>query len=354
VTPTGNQAFSIVRMDSVEPAAVEWLWTGWLAAGKLHLMAGMPGVGKSFVTCDLASRITTGDGWPDGSAAAPISDVIFLSGEDGLADTIRPRLDAHGADVSRVHVLQARLIRGITETEERQVSLQRDADQLDALLADNPAVRVLFIDPIAEYLGDVDSHKNSAVRSALAPLSRIAERRNVAIVAVSHFHKGSEGPAIYRANGSIAFTALARIAWAFVRDIEDADRVLMLPIKNNLHRRPDGLAYRIDNAGTAGRVQWESQAVKITADEAMAPRKKGPPPEKRAEAEEWLRSMLANGPIGAAELKSAARRSGISLETLKRARKVLDVKTGRDSAGKRIVFLSASGSGDSPLPYLNH
>src|SRR5580658_5695832 len=101
MAPQNPTAFAMVRMDSVAPVPVEWLWPGWLAAGKLHLMAGMPGVGKSFVTCDLAARITTGGKWPDGSAAAPVSDVIFLSGEDGLADTVRPRLDAHGADVSR-------------------------------------------------------------------------------------------------------------------------------------------------------------------------------------------------------------------------------------------------------------
>src|SRR5580704_1322441 len=93
MTDSNPGAFAMVRMDSVTPVSVEWLWPGWLAAGKLHLMAGMPGVGKSFVTCDLAARITTGKLWPDGSAAAPVCDVIFLSGEDGLADTVRPRLD---------------------------------------------------------------------------------------------------------------------------------------------------------------------------------------------------------------------------------------------------------------------
>ena len=335
-TPKGNRpnppteptsCLSVVRMSDIAAKPVNWLWKGWLALGKVHLMVGMPGVGKSYTSCDLAARITKGWRWPDATNGNAPADVLFLAAEDGLADTIRPRLDVHGADCEKVHVLRSLIV---TTDEgkriERPVSLIRDIERVDEHLRLNPAIRVLVVDPISEYLPGINHNKNEEVRTALAPLVRMAEKRNVAVILVSHFNKGPLGPAINRAMGSVAFTAVARIAWAFIADQEDQDRVLMLPLKNNTHRRPAGLAYRIieiDGQQT-GRLEWEEQPVTVTADEALEPHK-GKQAVKLPEAIEWLQNRLSAGCCESIALESDAKAVGITKATLWRAREKLKV-----------------------------
>ncbi|HET6324657.1 MAG TPA: AAA family ATPase [Planctomycetaceae bacterium] len=347
--PTPKPELSIVTMAKVQAAAVEWLWKAWIARGKVHLMCGMPGVGKSFTTCDLAARLTRGWTWPDGSGPAEIGDVLFLVGEDGLADVIRPRLDEAGADCERVHVLQSRIFRDSDgKATEGQVCLSRDVDLIDAALADRPAIRIVFIDPVSEYMGGVDSHKNAEVRSLLAPLSRMAERRGVAIVNVTHFNKAGFGPAMYRAMGSIGFTAQARVAWAFVQDQDDSERVLMLPLKNNLHRRVPGLAYRIAEGNGAGRVEWETEGVDITADEAMAPPSASKGTSKLDEAVQWLKTRLASGCVTSNQLTTEAGDAGIASKTLWRAKDKLKVRASKSQSVKGEWYWALSDAPNTP------
>jgi putative DNA primase/helicase len=323
-----TSCLSVVRMSDIAAKPVNWLWKGWLALGKVHLMVGMPGVGKSYTSCDLAARITKGWPWPDATNGNSPADVLFLAAEDGLADTIRPRLDAHGADCEKVHVLRSLIV---TTDEgkriERPVSLIRDIERVDEHLRLNPAIRALVVDPISEYLPGINHNKNEEIRTALAPLVRMAEERCVAAILMSHFNKGPLGPAIHRAMGSVAFTAVARIAWAFIADQEDQDRVLMLPLKNNLHHRMPGWAYRIiDVEGhETGRLEWEDHAVSISADEALEVQK-GKQPEKLSEAVEWLRNRLSAGCCESTALESDAKAAGITRATLWRAREKLRVR----------------------------
>ncbi len=257
-------------MNTVKPESIEYLWEGRIARGKLHLPCGIPGIGKSFVcTVDIPAHITTGRPWPDGVPAAPIGDVLILAAEDGLADTLRPRYDAAGADTSKIHVVQARRTRGEDGEYESQVDLGRDIELIDELLESRPEISLVVIDPLTEFLGNIDGNSNVEVRSKITPLVKLAEKRNVALLGVTHFNKGTQGPALYRAMGSIAFVAVARIAWAFVRDHEDADRVLVLPLKCNIGKSPPGLAFRIVD----GRVEWEDGPVHTSADEALEPPK---------------------------------------------------------------------------------
>jgi putative DNA primase/helicase len=313
-------------MASVEAVDVEWLWKGWIARGKLHLICGMPGVGKSYTTCDLAARITRGGTWPDGSQGSDPAEVLFLVGEDGLNDTLRPRLEAHEADCASVHVLRSRTIPGESGKRiERPISLITDIERISELLSLNPAISALVIDPISEYLPGVDHNNNAEIRAALAPLVRLAEQRRLAILLVSHFNKGNLGPALYRSMGSIAFMAVARIAWAFIRDRDDWDRVLMLPLKNNLHRPIPGLAYRIVDGERGCRLEWEADPVPILADEAIEDKRSGKAPAKLEEAVDWLRDQLANGSSESKQLEDDAAEADISKATLWRARERLKV-----------------------------
>lgn len=162
---------ALVEMSGVKPEAVEWLWKGYLAKGKNTLFAGDPGVGKSMLTLYVAAQISRGGQWPDGSPA-PCGNVLLLCGEDGLADTVRPRLDAHGADVSRISVLTG--VHDATGTH-HAINLARDLDVVrDAIVDVNPLV--VIIDPVAAHLGRTDSYKDAEVRGVLAPLFALAEK----------------------------------------------------------------------------------------------------------------------------------------------------------------------------------
>jgi len=263
----------LVRLSDVQPESIRWLWPGRIAMGKLTLLCGDPGLGKSFVTLDLAARVSSGLPWPD----LPLlpndkGGVVLLNAEDDLADTIRPRLDAAEADVSRIASIQAvRRIIPTGQTQETDFDLTEDLIALEAAITQTPDCRLVVIDPLTAYLGKTDSHKNAEVRAVLARLFELASRHRVALLAVTHLNKASTLPAIYRAMGSLAFVAAARAVWAAVRDNDDETgrRRLFVPIKNNLGTDETGLAYSLEPAGSTARVIWEPDPVDMRADEAM-------------------------------------------------------------------------------------
>lgn len=334
----------LVNLAEVEPESVRWLWAGRFALGKLTLIAGDPDLGKSFITLDMAARVSSGTPWPDTpDEPNPTGGVVLLSAEDDVADTIRPRLDSAGAHVSRIEALQAvRTANPETgATHESPFDLARDLDELEVAICSVKGCRLVVIDPISAYMPhgrSFDSHRNTDVRTVLAPLVSLAARCGVAVVAVTHLRKG-DGPAIYRAMGSLAFTAAARAVWGVGKDPNDptGPRRLMLPIKNNLAAAGSGLAYELrqtPNAATAV-VFWDSAPVTTTADEAFAPerRYRGPVPAERTEAEHFLRELLADGPVSAKDVPKAARDAGLSWATVRRAKDELGIRPRREGFG---------------------
>ena len=328
----------IVRLADVKPEPVAWLWPGRIALGKLTLIAGDPGLGKSFLTLDMASRVSTGAGWPDRrcESFAP-GGVVLLSAEDGVADTIRPRLDAAGADVARIVALEA--IRSVGDNgreSARTFDLSRDLLALESAIRSVEDCRLVVIDPVTAYLGGVDSHKNAEIRGLLAPLGAIAERHRVAMVAVTHLNKSGGGPAIYRAMGSLAFAAAARAAWAVSKDKDDPRRRLLLPIKNNIAPDTGGLAYRIEPLGVDGcpAVAWEPDPVNVSADDALAgDRDEGGGRTERDDAADWLRDLLAPGPRPARDVERDARDAGYSIATVRRAKAAIGVVSRKPAFG---------------------
>jgi len=317
------------RMSDVQPTEVDWLWPNRIARGKFTLIAGDPGLGKSFLTIDLAARVSTGSPWPDQSGLAPRGNVLMMNCEDDLGDTVRPRLDAACADVERVFALQGVAVSTEENKYERQFDLARDLPVLELAVEEAGEVVLVTIDPISAFLGKTDSHKNAEVRSLLAPLSEFAARRHIAVVGVSHLRKG-EGAAIYRAMGSLAFVAAARAAFAITRDRSDESRRLLLPIKNNLGDDRTGMAFTLTTqhgAGTTPHLAWEPDPIDVSADEALAPpSKKGPEPKGQDEAETFLREALANGARPSKDIEAEAKEAhGISAKTLMRARNNIGV-----------------------------
>jgi RecA-family ATPase len=177
----------LIRGDSIKPEAIDWLWDGWLARGKLHVLAGAPGTGKSTIAFALAAAITAGRKWPDG-IKAPRGNVLIWSGEDDPADTIMPRLLAAGADPRNVFIVSGTEHKG----EHRPFDPAKDMDALrhQAVLVGD--VHLLIADPIVSAVAG-DSHKNTEVRRALQPLVDLGAMLGCAVLGISHFSKGTAG-----------------------------------------------------------------------------------------------------------------------------------------------------------------
>jgi len=323
-------------LADVEAKPIHWLWPLRIARGKLSIIAGNPGLGKSLITASIAAVVTTGGRWPVDRDECERGDVLFLTAEDDPADTLPPRLEAPGADLTRVHVLDG-VIRGFKGDGIRRrsgFSLEDDLQALEAKLAELERVAVVVIDPISAYLGNTDSHNNADVRAVLAPLSELAARQVVAIIGVSHLSKAAGTKALMRVNGSLAFVGAARGAYLVASDPTDKTRRLFLPMKNNLGPDATGLAYRIEGAtveSPAGplataRVLWESEPVSMTADDVMQAETTQRSSSAVGDASDWLCETLADGPMPANEISELAAAEAISKKTLRRAREKLGIK----------------------------
>jgi putative DNA primase/helicase len=334
------------RLSDVTPQPVQWLWPDRIAR-KVVLLTGLPDCGKTTAAIDIAARVTRGRAWPDGSGIAPLGSVIFLTAEDGLADTIRTRADAADADTSRIYFLD------VMHDEKGQPSsfnLQQDLALLSEHVKEIGDVTLIVIDPITAYLGagKIDTHKTADVRAVLSPLKDFADEHGVAVLGLTHPSK-TVTKAMNAATGSQGFVAAARAAWLFTRETDaegqETGRTLMLPIKNNLSaRRNNGLAYRIatfnfGNGITAPYVDWDHEPVTVSADAALAIAM-GPAGTSSGDSSALAEAItfieeefLVAERIESSDLAAWARNAGISPETLKRARKKLGIVAKRDGFG---------------------
>ena len=330
-------SFLTVRASEVAAQAVRWLWPGRIAMGKLTLIAGDPDQGKSVLTVDLAARVTRGAPWPVDGAACPRGEVLLVSDEDNAADTIRPRLEAAGADPDSIHILRAVAPQGEGA---RLLNLQLDLAGLTAFLAAHPQVRLVCLDPLTAYLGESDSHRQAAMRALLQPLGDLAARAGVAIVAVLHHNKaGGRASAIHRVSGSHAFVAIARASFLVTKDPADPDRRLLLPSKNNLGHDTRGYAYRlVSGHNGAPCIAWEPHHVTITADQALSGAVPVEPHPEQSEAVAWLRELLAEGSLPAAQVRQAALHAGLAWRTVQRALKPAGATTRRQGFGREAIY----------------
>src|SRR3989344_35579 len=330
ITMQGSTKAIFASYATIKAQPIEWLWEDRIAIGKLTMIVGDPGLGKSLITVGtVATAVSKGGAWPvDNVPLAPIGDVILLSAEDDAADTIKPRLEAAGADCTRVHTLQAiREMKPDGSPSERMFSLKRDISALEEMLGTLPQCKVVIVDPISAYLDDTDSHRNAAVRGLLAPLAALASKRRAAIIAVDHLNKNSaEKNSLYRAGGSLGFVAAARAVYIVSKDQDKSERRLLVPIKNNIAKENTGLAYTVigDNNKTPV-IVWEPDPVSITASEVLATLESE---EERTDTN-WavmvLRHVLSGGAMTAPEVFKECKQAGLSEKQVRRAGKKLEI-----------------------------
>lgn len=326
------------RGDSITPESVDWLWPGWLAAGKLQILGGQPGTGKTTIGTALAATVTIGGRWPDGSRAE-VGSVVIWSGEDDPADTLVPRLLAAGADMARIHFID-----GMRDRAERYpFDPANDSGALMEALARIGDVHLLIIDPIVSAVAG-DSHKNAEVRRALQPLVELAQRQRCALLGVTHFTKGTAGrEPVERITGSLAFGALARLvmitAKAEAKDGEPARRFLARA-KSNIGPDGGGFVYDLHQGElpgfpgvSASSVLWGA-ALEGTARELLADAEQQDAPNtSREAAKDWLRVLLieSHGALESDTIRQEGVAAGYSWSTLRRAKDELGLKARKQS-----------------------
>lgn len=340
---SAGQPPSVVLVNGADltPEPVRWLWPHWLALGKLHILAGAPGQGKTTIALGMAATLSIGGRWPDGSRCAP-ANVLIWSGEDDPADTLLPRLIASGADRSRCYFVSGTRINGEVEA----FDPARDMAALEEQALAIGGIKLLIVDPVVSAVAG-DSHKNTEVRRALQPLVDLGSRLDAAVLGISHFSKGGAGsdPAS-RVVGSIAFTAVARVVLVAAKvqaegDDKSQDRRILARGKSNIGPDDGGFEYAIEQAEPlpgihASFVTW-GKSVAGSARELLAEpndqESSGDGKSAVGAASAFLLEALAVGLTPSKTVQAEAKDAGVSWASCKRAADNLGVVKRKGDGG---------------------
>ncbi len=326
---------TVVHLHAVVPKQIEWLWQNWIPLGKLSVLDGDPDLGKSTVLLDLAARITTTGMMPNGTQGVS-GPVLICSAEDGIEDTILPRLHVAQADVTRVKC--------ITEVDNVPLCFPMHCQKLEDEIA-RISAKLVIIDPLTAYL-DVDTRSDQEIRRALHPLAKLAERQRCAVIYLRHLNKGNGTKALYRGGGSIAIIGAARSGMLVARDPDNASVRIFAHTKHNLAPEQKSLTYELEYLPDHGacRVHWTGESDKkaddlliVISDEDRE--EKEDDISKIEQAKMWLADYLADAPKSVKLCHSQAAPLKFNERLLRRAAKALG-----------ILFFKANGEWQWRLP----
>lgn len=309
----------LVTLSDVVPEKVSWLWKDRIPFGKLTLLEGDPGLGKSILSLNIASAVSTGGTLPNGDRI-DASDVVILSGEDGIADTIRPRVDAAMGNVNRIHILKA----VNTAEGDTYVDLSVHIEQIKSVVKHRSA-RLIIIDPLMAYLGGKNSYKDQDIRRVLTPLAQMAEETSCAVLVIRHLTKSIGGPALYRGGGSIGIAGAARVVMLVTPNPDKPDEkgsLILSTVKNNLAKHADALGYDLRPVGDSVRCEWSNDKIRYTADQLLNVK----PVSAKESAEEFLEKLLSKGSMPSKDIEQAAKTAGLSMMTVRRAKEALGIE----------------------------
>jgi putative DNA primase/helicase len=300
----------LVRADKMKSESINWAWKNRFAFGKLAVLAGDPGLGKSTILIELAALHSIGGEFPCGEGHAQQCESLILTAEDGLRDTLIPRLMAAGADLEKIHFLTGTKGKGADDVS--LFDLGRDIAALRKALKEHPNIRILIIDPLTAYLGPIKAKENSEVRRVLAPLVKLIEETGVLAIGNNHLNK-SAGKALYRVLDSIAFVAVGRTVHLVIKDADNPDNRKFICDKTNIGSKPLGLTYLVQKTWITApetgeeietsRICWGTQHIDESADEALGDSAE---PTHKDEAIDFLRKILADGPVPVADIEAEA------------------------------------------------
>jgi hypothetical protein len=339
----GDEAVLETRpASSFKPRAISWLWPDRFALGKLALIGGMPDRGKGLISADMIACATADQPLPCDEGHMPQGNVIYFTAEDGIEDTVVPRLLAAGADLDRVHIVQT--MRNKATGKRRPFNIVTDLPALRSRIEEVGNVVLSVIDPMSAYVGvgKVNTSMTTEVRGFLQPLSDLADEKSVSVIGIMHFNKKADvSNAMLRIADSLAYVAAARHVYFVVDDPEVKNRRFFCKAKNNLAPDKKALSYMTglklvafdeeqQKEIWAPHIIWGAEHVEISATEAMQAEAgtKGSESELR-QAKEFLEQALGKGPVRQPEIIEEAEANDISERTLRRAKKELGVKSSR-------------------------
>lgn len=332
--PVTLNGASVRRFSEVKPLEVQWLWKPWLPAGELCILDGDPGMGKSTMLMDLAARVTRGFQMPPRESGRKSKrrkpgNVLLLAVEDSDETTIAPRLIAAGADTHRV-----------IAPNDDCLTFPSGLPKIESIIRDNK-VKLVLVDPIMSFLDPgTDSNKETDMRSTLKSVQRVAKRTGATFLMLRHLNKQSGGKSIYRGGGSIAFTAVCRVQHVVGIDPDDPEGFVFAASKMNLHRKPDPIRYRMEDAEIefgdqtihTSRIAWGATS-SLTADAVVAATRAKSNKTDRAVG--FVQKLLAKGPRPAAEVKAEATfELGLTASGWKETRRKAGIRSRRGPNGR--------------------
>ena len=302
----------MIKMSEIQSKEVAWLWYPFIPYGKLTIIQGDPGDGKTTLVLNIAAKLSKGEGLDSDMKLTEPLTVIYQSAEDGLADTVKPRLEAAGADCENISVI-----------DESKKSLSMIDERLEEAIIRTKA-KLLILDPIQAYLGgSMDMNRANEARDMTKKLAALAEKYQCAIVLVGHMNKAAGNKAAYRGMGSIDFFAVARSV-LLVGRVEGEENIrAVVQIKNNLAGFGHPKAFQLSEDGFLWLGDYE-----ITADEVLGGI--APKANKLEQAKRLLRKLAeTNNAIQSNEIFNLAEEQNISRRTLENAKKELGVRAKR-------------------------
>ena len=300
----------LINMQDIEVEAISWLWYPFIPYGKVTIIQGDPGEGKTTLVLQIIARLTRGESIIDDKEKPPIN-VIYQTAEDGLADTIKPRLLSADADCSKVLVI-----------DDRDTPLTMCDVRLEQAIVETNA-KLVVLDPIQGFLGsDVDMHRANEIRPIMKHISVLAEKYKCAIILIGHMNKCSVGKSAYRGLGSIDFQAAARSVLIVGRIKDEPEIRVVCQTKSSLAPEAKAVAFRLDEETG---FEWIGE-LDITADDLLSGTVKGT---KKQAAMDFLENLLADGQMAQTEITELAQQKGISDKTLRNAKDELKIKSKR-------------------------
>lgn len=313
--PEPDLGLIYTRFSDITEEPIKWVWQDYLAAGKFHLLAGTQGDGKSTLATDIAACLSSGKTLPN-NARAPICRVGFLVSEDGVADTVLPRLRMHGANLDNVFAIE-----GVRTPDGKQlVSLGQHLPQLRQFI-EAERIDVLFVDALSDFMPGIKQNDNGEVRSILAPLVELGKETGCAVLGIVHLAKGGSGVkrAIERILGSGAFGQVARAVWAVTVNGDDESQRYFGVIKSNLAPEPPTLRWHRDRDQP---ICWDGLAQTSVKTMMNGNHEKT---SKTDEARDFLERFLADGPQPRQEVISKGSDAGIGKNSIYTAADMLGV-----------------------------
>ena len=299
----------MIRMSEVQSQEIEWLWYPFIPYGKLTIIQGDPGDGKTTMVLNMAAKLSKGEALDKNMKVTEPVNVIYQTAEDGLADTVKPRLELAGADCERIIVI-----------DESDKSLSMVDERLEEAIVRTGA-RLLILDPIQAYLGGgMDMNRANEARDMTKKLGALAEKTKCAIILIGHMNKASGNKAAYRGMGSIDFFAVARSVLLVGRVEGEPNNRAVVQIKNNLAAFGHPKAFALSEEG----FQWIGD-YEITVDEVLGGI--APKANKMEQAKQMLRELAeTQNAVLSNEIFDRADELGISKRTLENAKKELGIR----------------------------